>query len=370
MDVKIITCHNVYNFGASLQAYALQEVVKKMGQSCEIVDYNPWYLYDRYQFWNIGNKKWKKNLFTKIIYYIGKFPSKLSLERRKHYFKKFNDGYFHMTKDSYYTHEELQKCTCDVLICGSDQIWNPSVENGNDGAFFGEYLKTKKVISYAASIGVDKIPEEKKAWFKSKLKGLAAVSVRERSVQNELQGLGIPDVKWCIDPVYLLDKKSWIEKLKLKINTEKYMLIYMFESDKQSEEIIRFAAKKMDLRIYSINSSRCSYADKNFCISGPKDFLELLMNASIMFTNSFHGVAFSIIFRKQFWTLERKGLNMRIADMLDSVGLDDRVLTMENMKKINLQKKIDYADAEKRISPRIRESKQYLENCLEKVNEN
>lgn len=367
MDVKIITCHNVYNYGASLQAYALQETIKTMGQSCEIVDYNPWYLYDRYQFWNIGNKKWEKNLFTKFVYYIGKFPDKLRLERRKHCFEKFNDGYFNMTKERYYTHEELQQCACDVLICGSDQIWNPLVENGNDGAFFGEYLKTKKVISYAASIGVDKIPEEKKVWFKSKLNGLAAVSVRERSVQNELQGLGIPDVKWCIDPVYLLDKRSWIEKLKLKLNTEKYMLIYMFEGDKQSEEIIRFAAEKMSLKIYSINSSRCSFADRNFHISGPKEFLELLMNATIILTNSFHGVAFSIIFRKQFWTLERKGLNRRIADMLDFAGLDNRVLTKANVKEINLQEKIDYVDAEKCISLRIKESKRYLKSCLEEV---
>ena len=230
MDVKIITCHDVYNYGASLQAFALQSFIDSTNNKCEIIDYKPYYLTKGHKFWHI-NKRYN-NLFLNILYFIYKTPDKLLFFIRKNNFKKFNSQYLKITEKSYTNVYELAECNCDILVCGSDQIWNTNFDNGNDPAFFGDGIQKKYLISYAASIALNKIPADKENWFKEKLKNFNAVSVRETSAQSELKRLGIDSVQ-SLDPVYLLSKEEWIKKLNLKEKKEDYLLIYMFEDTKE-----------------------------------------------------------------------------------------------------------------------------------------
>lgn len=364
MDVKIITCHNVYNYGASLQAFALQNTVSSMGNDCEIIDYNPWYLYDRYQFLAINNSKWSKNILTKVAYLILKLPRKMDFLFRKKSFALFNKEYLKLTVERYYTNEELKNCFCDVLICGSDQIWNTNFENGKDLAFFGGYTNSKHLISYAASLGMDRIPVDKEEWFRTNLSKFDAVSVREKTAFNELNRIGINDVSLCIDPVYLLSKEEWIRNFDLVHKNERYLLVYFFEVDDSIIHMAQDIARSQNLKIYSINSTKCDYADKSFHHYGPKEFLNLVLNATIILTNSFHGMSFSIIFQKDFWTVSRNGLNTRISDMLDSINLSDRQIETKTYKSKAIDKKINYMDVQPVLKKRVEESKNYLFNLL------
>lgn len=367
MDVKIITCHNVYNYGASLQAFALQNTVSSMGNDCEIIDYNPWYLYDRYQFFAINNPKWSKNILTKIVYFISKFPKKVDFLSRKRNFTSFNKEYLKLTSERYYTNDELKECFCDILICGSDQIWNTNFENGNDLAFFGGYTNSKHLISYAASLGVDRIPFDKEEWFRTNLSKFDAVSVREKTALAELNKIGVKNASLCIDPVYLLSKEEWVRNFDLVHKDERYLLVYFFEVDDDVKSMIKDISKSHNLKIYSINSTKCEYADKSFNHCGPREFLDLVLNATLVFTNSFHGMSFSIIFQKDFWTVSRNGLNTRISDMLDSINLSDRQIETKTYKSKAIDKRIIYKDVQPLLERRIKKSKLYIKKCLEEA---
>lgn len=366
MLIKTITCHEVYNHGATLQAYALMRYLTKQGHDVEIINYKPPYLSRHYQLSAVNHPAWDKNIMMRAIYLIAKFPGRLLSLKRKRNFDRFTEKYLQITPMKYASNEQLKENLpiADRYICGSDQIWNCLFANGKDPAFYLDFVpKNKRKISYAASFATEQIPEESIDFVKKKINNLDCISVRESSGIKILESLDIHSGTQVVDPVFLLDPIEWDELCKEQIN-EKYLLIYDFDKNDLIMKIAIQIAKERDLKIYSINNYQCNYADKNFPFAGPDIFLSLIKNAQFVISNSFHATAFSIIFSKEFLVVNRREkINTRMEDLLGSLGLKG-ILVGAEMDKTCSNSSINYSSVNKKMNALILNSKEFLSKTI------
>lgn len=364
MKIKTITCHNVDNHGANLQAYALLCYLERMGHEVEIINYCPKY-FNYFQPFTCSNPRYDVNIFTKAAYLCAKFPGRLAsyvmyiISARKSNFEVFRNKHYKLTR-RYFSFAELRSDPpqADLYIAGSDQIWNPMMNNGKDPAFFLQFVPEGKIrVAYAASFAVTSIPEMLKPTMAKQLKMLDYIGVRESSALSILEDMGITAAKVVLDPVFLLHREEWMEieaDMPLK---EKYLLVYDFE---KSEEIKNDAVKYAyghGLKIYSLYN--CDYCDRSFENYGPDIFLALVHHATFILSNSFHATAFSLIYEKNFFVIERiEGINSRMTDLLKLAGVEDRISNMLDMSVVD--SKINYSEVREKLYPMICASEQYL----------
>ena len=351
MKVSTITCHNVYNHGALLQAWALAIYLNSEGEECSIIDYQPKYLSGQYDF-KINNEKYNRPLI-KWLYMLAKYPLWRKELRRKKNFDLFFSKNIRplLTPQSYTTLNELKTNppVSDVYIAGSDQIWNTKVANGNDSAFylgFGE--STVKRISYAASFSTDSLVPKSKEFVKKQLSIFNAISVREASGVKILKELGFTG-SVVVDPVFLIDPNRWADLTADIVLPTKYILIYDTNRSKELEVLAKRYAKITGLPIYSISGFKLPYANNKYRMGGPDVFLALIKNADCVISNSFHASAFSIIFNRNFIVVKRPdGLNRRMEDLLSSYGLSSRLMKKNDIE-VNLLSQIKYKEVNKQM---------------------
>ena len=330
MKIRTLTSHNVYNYGASLQAFALMKYLKKKGNEVEIIDYMPEYRKGRYNFWFIDPRfKWRKYKLLRLCACILLFPKRFYTYKRKASFDTFTKNYLSLT-DRYESLKELEnvKWNADLFIVGSDQVWNSYHETGKDPANYLSFVPEGiRKVSYAASFGTDRIKEGFENIVKDNLKSFSFISVREKQGVDILRKLGFKAVL-NLDPVFLLDRDEWDELESKNGHDEKYILVYDFANNEMIKNFAIEYSRKHSLKIYSLNDFvPHRYADKNINNAGPREFLNLIKNAECFVSNSFHGTAFSIIFNKQFFVFNRKdAVNSRMQSLLSLIGLEDRIV--------------------------------------------
>lgn len=366
MRIKTITCHDVYNLGASLQAYALQRFLQEHGHDVEIIDYKPRYLSGHFGLWCVSNPVFNKP-FIKQLYLCAKLPGRLLSLRRKKVFDRFTAKYLNLTEKRYCNVEELQDAppVADLYIAGSDQIWNTQFPNGNDAAFYLDFGNARK-ISYAASFATSQLKESSRVFVQNKLKNLDAISVRERSGLKILESIGFEGVQ-VVDPVFLISKKGWDDIAGHSGENERYILVYDFEKHGIIGVIAKRLSKILKCKIYSVGSFRMPYAHRNFVNAGPKSFVALIKNAQCVLSNSFHASAFALIYNKDFFVAERKdGLNQRMRDLLDRYGILERLISLSS-DEATLQSNIDYSVVNDCIGQDVEKSISFLLNQLGKA---
>lgn len=290
MKVGILTFTEGYNYGNKLQNYALFKYLEN-NFPCEVKTVNNCIVQ--------GSKlKKAKLLLTWAV------PSK------RHYmywkrlvrFKEFNKIYLNFTKERL-TKESKSFSEVDCFVCGSDQIWNPHYYGSID-LLTGKLPIPKRSISYAASFGVRKIPQDKKRAFAVALNNLEAISVREEQGVVICKDLGCNECRVNIDPTFLLSKDEWVKVIKMPKRQlpKKYVVTYFLgEMEKTGEKIIHEYCSANNIHRIDLNSVA---ALEWFDIT-PFEFLYLIKNAEFVFTDSFHASVFSIIFGKKFLTSDR-----------------------------------------------------------------
>jgi len=363
----------VYNYGASLQELALVEFLKINGHEAESIAYKPSYLADVHKLFSCLNPRWSKNFLTKSAYISLKLPQRLRLLKRQRKFNIFENQYIPVTKKSYIDNEKLKKIKndADVFVCGSDQIWNPLFPNGKDPAFYLDFVQNSEAvkISYAASFATDDIPKENISFVKKHVSNLDFVSVREMSGQRILNDLGFDKVEQVLDPVFLLSKQKWNSYVGDELETKKYILVYDFDNNQYIKSIAKKLAKRHGLLIIGVNAN-LKYVDKNYYLQGPAEFLSLVKNAELILTTSFHALAFGLIFKRRLGVFNRNiGINTRMRDMLDLVGLSDHLL--ESSKNPNLSDfDVDYEIIDKEIEKHVKRSQSFLINSINSKSKN
>lgn len=372
MKIKTITCHNVYNYGASLQAHALMYYLSHKGHDVEIIDYMPDYIRKHISIWDIG-PRWKKNIFIRFAYYCYVVPLRMRQKGSRIRFDEFTKHYLKLTR-RYNSLQELENDVpkADVYFCGSDQIWNPTINNGLDPAFYLDFAPQNKIkASYAASFSISKISPQHTGFIKSKLEKLNFISVREKTGISIINELKIDkSVTNVLDPVFLPEQEHW-KSLTYIPKYKNYILVYDQENSKTIKNIALALSKQTQKTIIAFKELYPrSYANVKIKKSGPIDFISLIANADYIITNSFHCSAFSIIFGKQFYVVprEHQKVNSRMADLLSMLQIDKHILTkVEDLSESPI---INYENVQKSLNSLRNDSYCYIDNVINYAEKN
>lgn len=364
MKIKTITCHDVYNHGASLQAYALQTYLESLGHSVEIIDYKPDYLSRHYLLWAVDNPIYDKPI-VKQMYLMAKLPGRIKALRRKKVFDDFTRKYLKLTGMRYQSCEELKDNLpkADVYIAGSDQIWNTMFQNGRDAAFYLDFVpQTAKRIAYAASFATEDVAEEYKPFVRRMLQNFDDISIRERCSLPLLKSLGRDDGVAVCDPVFLLSRNDWEQYLPVANQEEQYLLVYDSENSLKIREIAMQIAYKKGLKIYNVSAFPLNYVDKDLWISSPLDFVRMVRDAAYVISNSFHATVFALIFEKDFCVINRsEKINERMRSLLSAYNLEGRIVTDFS---VSLLSSINYPEVNPLLQKDIENSKEFLNQSL------
>lgn len=354
MKIGIVTYHRTLNYGACLQAIATRLVLEKMGHEVYYVDYWPDYHKEKYQLFP-WNKFKKSNLLQKVKYVIKIIKYFNSQKSRIDNFEKFFYHYIYpycRPTDDYY----------DVVIYGSDQIWRKQSALGTYNPFyFGEnIIKTKHHISYAASMGILPDNDSDKERIKMLASHLHKISVREEGLRMLLLSLGYTDAVLSLDPTLLLSSEEWDKQLQIESSTEgRYALMYLLGSNPFDMKDVQRFAKSRGLKLIVLRGYATSKeTETNITSAGPLDFIRLIKNAEIVFSASFHGLAFSIIYRKQFYSSFMRNTE-RASSLLEHLGIKGRLLPAKSAIPTDSQQ-INYDNVKKRLDDLRTESLAFL----------
>ena len=374
MRIRTITCHNVYNYGASLQAFALQHYLEQKGHDVKIINFRPWYNRDGYDLFSLPrvSKSYRMTQWCPPLRWIVAPIRNRHLFRtygRKAAFDRFTNNYLHMTNTLYGDSEQLKANPpeADLYIAGSDQIWNTDMQNGTEPAFYLDFGNdATRRISYAASFGIEHINPQAEEWVKRRLSRFDAISVRERTGIDILKHLGINNAVQVLDPVFLLTADEWENVVgkdakTYKYSSNQYILVYDFIDDSHIGAFVMDCASKTGLPVVAINDMRqCSYAQYNITDAGPLEFVRLIAQAAMVITNSFHATAFSCIFNKDFYTfpLSTQHNSSRMTDLLKDMDVMERYIPTEMTEKRRDALKLEQG---------IAISKDYIDRNLQKM---
>lgn len=337
------------NYGAALQGYALNTILTRCGYKPVIVKYRGGNLQP---FRKLSFKKKVKCVLSFVkgkIVSVTNFKIFCAKKRFKNFFKKRNGKFLDFYNSNFvfeypnricWGELESKKIDADIYLCGSDQIWNPYFKNGyNDFGYFLHFAKPNKLkISYAPSFGCSSLPYFAKQNIKFLLESFDYISVRENTGKELIKRETDLDVQVVLDPTLLLTKDDWINIGSFPTNLpEKYILVYRFSNNKDTKRIITEISKITGFPIVVIPLSDVSLIeDKNWHMAfdaGPKEFISLISNASLVCTDSFHATVFSLIFNKPFFVFERENfddngnnMNSRIYDLLGIGKLGSRII--------------------------------------------
>lgn len=332
--VGIITYHFANNYGAMLQCYALYSAIHSMNNDVEVLNF-----ISEKQFNN--NALYRKGSINNHIKNFLLLPFHLARAERQRKTEAFRQDCLH-TGIRLHTLDELrsyvQASEFDYLFSGSDQVWNPHVEDFED-AFFYPFFTDAKKVGYAVSVG--KATQDDLLPYQKWIQDFDTITVRENSSCKMVSDLANKSVDSIVDPVFLLTASEWLKIIPERIISDDYLLCYFVKKENYDDKIAvaQKMAEEKKLKLIIVNPRITKYNLSKTVISnaGPLDFLSYLKNATFVCTDSFHGTVFSIIFEKEFRTIELtdEGRDSRKTDILNTVGLLDRVFYLgQAIKKI------------------------------------
>lgn len=338
--IGIITFHFSKNYGSALQCYALYKLLSLQGYNAEVIDYCPSYHTMVYNTFNsftvyLENRNGRSIPFTLVKAIVKNIKGIFDIEKREKN-KRFNRFVQENIKlSNHYTHVKDIKDSYDSYISGSDQIWNykcvKDKEFGGcyDKAYFLAFANNKKKISYAASAQHGEIRLDLDDKVLDLLMDYDYISTREDALTDTIKRLGINKAVTVLDPTLILDRQYY-EEVEAQLDLEEnYILIYNLPGT--NSELLKNIVKEMSIRtglkIIDISPNPYSELDSNKVKKcGPAEFLAYIHKANYVLTDSFHAVAFSIIYNKQFNCVLRDGNDERIKNILSLSGLRDRLL--------------------------------------------
>lgn len=334
--VGILTFQDAHNYGAVLQAYALKKYIQSLGFDTKIINYHHKTIPDGYP--KEGNeKRWDK-------------------------FNKFIKELVDYDENVITSEEGLEKLEIDYWICGSDQIWNTELTRGFNKGFFLDFKTNGKKISYAVSMGIPELPKEYEEDFKRCINKLDYISVREEMLKKYAERFTDKPVVKTVDPILLLNQEDY-DSLTSENQYGEYILIYALGPDERLTKIAKRLANKQNIKIIELNDKKQeNYFCEQISNAGPDEFLTLIKNAKAVITNSFHITVFSIIFKKEFYTITRFNRNSRMENILDIVDMRDRLI--DKIEEFEYVKEQDYKKAYDRLEKEKEFSRDFLRKAL------
>ena len=333
MRIGIVTFHNADNYGAVLQAYALQTHLRKCG-------HDPFFINYRYVFEEI-----RKPHLANIVTAFPKKSARSVLELYRSWllqkpFKTFRKTHLMLGDVEYHSYDQVvkQPQLVDVLVCGSDQIWSPMFtahvpdQKMSWLDFWGNSIRR---IAYAGSFSTEMLPSNSIQRLSVYVKRFCAVGVREKSGIEIMSTIGRKDAVWVPDPTLLLNAYDYQEIAAIKKATAVARPIAMFirwktrDLEEAGNYLSLISGQKL-LLIFVSSFSWLFTGGRN----GPAQWLEAIASAPFVMTDSYHALMFCLVFQRPFivllWNGDEAGKNVRVLSILEKLGLAHRAIERVN----------------------------------------
>lgn len=318
--VGIVTFYLNHNYGTTLQCYALRKAVQKISDYDVIVI--------------------PHTFVNKIVNGFGEEYLRIQYDERIKKFDSFlkEEIGCNLEHIEHLTDKNVPKC--DYYIAGSDVIWNTAATNSDENFFLDFTAKMDVVnIAYAPSLGTNDVSILNEKLFSKHIDRFDFLSVREKESIDFIKKYTSKDVISVLDPTLLLDREDYLKLIEGEESKtdRKFILLYLVYDNSENIPKILDYANRISLEkgyqivhfIYNIPNYIFEDRGKSFAFSGPKEFLWYINNAEIVLTNSFHGIAFSIIFQKPFYVITRENARGKIYNILNELGLSERLFGNE-----------------------------------------
>lgn len=377
MRVGVITFHFVHNQGAVLQCWASQTVLEKLGHEVCIIDYRPEYhtvryapfknpfAYARWYWRRFQNRRTAKRIVLTMRSFVRCLTMNVKgADRRKEeLFASFRQKNLKLSRP-YKSLHALQKNppALDACMSGSDQLWNPNLlDHEYDPAYFLDFGETEMCrFTYAVSAG--KVPTDAEAQqVRSLCERMDAVSLREYDA-DMIRAIN-RSVDICIDPTLLLDEHEYAAIEAEPIEKEPYIFVYGFENTYGLHLALETAQKRYGCRVVNGSPERIHFGKSAKAANAyaPDVFLSYIRNACCVVTNSFHGTALSIVYKKKFITVSHSTRGSRMTQLLDRLGL---TYCLWGSDDFDFEREIDYADAYERMEKLRAHALNYIKDAL------
>lgn len=351
MKICIVTVYDSINSGSFLQARMLGTYLENMGHEVYFLERN-----------NNAKEKYVERLHKK------KFIRAL-LKSRFSFASKIRKRYNAFVKEQAYfktiSIEDKKTESIDCFILGSDTIWNLNVPYflKHQDVYWGEIFKDKVTIAYACSVADtpankivcrDNLRDDVNRWH--------TISVRDKKTYDILKQMTEKNIELVCDPTLLFNKNDYIKIFDLKSEEkDKYIFLYLFQelSETQIVQLKKFAEANHLKIISGVDAQK--YCDKTI-VNTPKVFLQYMMGAEYVITDTFHGTVFSVIFQKKFTAVNRE--KSKVNFFLSQIGFENRLFQSDNAVDEKLNESLDYKTSSEKLNELIRNSKEFLEVSL------
>lgn len=369
MKIALLTFHNAANYGAALQAFALQKALDEKGFKNEYINYQNKHRINSYSisYFIIGSIK--KGDFRGTFRYLLGSPFLLL---RKLRFKAFYKKNLRSTEKifSNSTESEILNSDYDKFIVGSDQVWNWS-NNGGDHSYLLSFVHdNSKKISYSSSFGLAIIPENLENTYQKYLNQFNHLSVREQYGVDLVKNLTGRVPELVLDPVYLLSRDYWLKIAKPKIPKSKFIFSYTNKPNQLENFLSTTKLTLIDTKIYKLsrNINITDFLDKNVRVKysiSPSKFISVIRDAELVVSASFHCISMAIILNKPFVAIltGNKGKDERILNILNLLNLKHRIYN-DKMTEEEVNNPINYSDINEKINKLRLMSFKYLLKTL------
>lgn len=362
------------NYGSILQAYALQqelnslpsvnyEIINQYGKKIASAD-------------NLADKLRTIGVLATLKRIIWKFCIPM-MRQRNQKIQHFVDSKLKVSEQQY-TEETIITANdmYDAFICGSDQIWNPTL-SGLDTMYWLGFANEKIIkIAYAPSIGITSVTDEQAEQIRCNLSSFHAVSCREKSGAELIDHILGEEAscKNVLDPTLMVNGECWGKICPSRSVKEPYIFVYLLRGTKHQRKMIEQFAKDKQLKIVTIPFLETDhtvwydmkFGDIRLWDAAPGDFISAIRYAEYVFTDSFHSTVFSCLYHKQFFNIPKIGKSQaaRVTSLLELLGIESRnVECYEDISMVE-QKSIDWENADSILEKKREFSQDYIRSAL------
>ena len=355
MKIGTLTFHRAQNYGGVLQSYALVKFLQNQGYEAEIADYHCPSIESAYRLLNFHSIK---SLVGTTI----NLPRSIKAKRN---FADFRKQFLTISKKNFKKPEDFSN-DYDICIMGSDQVWTLRLVGGFNPVYYGDFSKQIRKIGYAVSVAeINRFSDEERQTMADHLKNFSHFATREESFGKEMSRISGKSVITVVDPSLLLSKEEY-EPIIEEPEEKDYVLYYQQEYNPRTKELIVDVARQVGAKMIVVATGPQEYYDYPYRYYSTSNlsvnkYLGLFKNAKVVFTSSFHGTAYSLIFRKDFYFVDAQAPD-RARNLLKKCDALDRVVFPTDNVKFT---KVNYSKVEPKLLAYREYSIAYLINAIE-----
>lgn len=357
MKIGILTFHRAHNYGAVLQCYAMQEILRRMGHDVQVVDYRQPWIEDFYKVFSINMLRRNSGSLTDVFAYLKKNAKKFILAPCKGWnYRRFRKGFFSLTGPC---KDDIPQ-DFDCYLIGSDQLWSLHCLGGEyDPVYMGGFphKEGSRIVGYAISADMGSVGSLS-AVIEKMAGNFSDLSMREAGIASRVGSLAGRKCDVCLDPTLLTDSSLWEKVVNDKWKNKNYVLVYEVRREKKNKGLLRRKAHEIAVQV----GDGCKVIDLSSGNYSVSDFVSLFRYARYVVTTSFHGTVFSILFQTPFYVLPLwNGYDLRYMELLKNLGAEDRIVSADD---ILTPSHVDFAPVMKKLEERRADSFAFIEKAL------